>query len=246
MRIYLSQFDNNITCMLSNGHEKRIMDLIVKDYSWEQVIYEIIAAEGMDPWNLNLNSLSSSFMNYIEKIKDLDFRIPAKYIIIASVILRMKSDFLQFLDFGKQEEIESFETEEIQNHTVGDALEIAINVPAKRVPRRRVVVTDLIDSLKKVLSASERKEFRLKGRTEKLKIDYQTSVIERINNLYSKIVSLLNNVKKDEVEFSKVVPKWERKAIIEHFMPLMHLDNQRKLDTRQENMFDEIFIKKLN
>ena len=84
--------------LLQNSLEKRIVEMMVADYAWEQVIYDIIAAEGLDPWNLDLNLLSSSFLSYMNKIKELDFRIPAKYVIISSVILRMKSDNLKLLD----------------------------------------------------------------------------------------------------------------------------------------------------
>jgi hypothetical protein len=38
--------------------EKDIMELITSEYSWEQIIYKIIAWEGMDPWNLDLSLLS--------------------------------------------------------------------------------------------------------------------------------------------------------------------------------------------
>lgn len=227
------------------------MDLITKNYSWEQVIYEIIAAEGLDPWNLNLNSLASSFMEHIGKMKNLDFRIPAKYIIISSVLLRMKSDFLQFLDIGLSEEIDyeisdDMEMEEIDNQTVSDALDVAISVPAKRRPHRKVVVTDLIDSLKKVLATNERKNIRIRKRAEKLKIDYEKSITKRIEELYERISSLLDKIKKDNIKFSEIVPKWERKEIIDNFLPLIHLDNQKKINCTQEEFFEDILIKKVN
>ena len=74
------------------------MDLVTSGHSWEQVIYKIIAWEGLDPWDLDIKALSDSFMDYIEKLEELDFKIPAKYIMIASVLLRMKTDHLNFVE----------------------------------------------------------------------------------------------------------------------------------------------------
>ena len=74
------------------------MELITSEYSWEQIIYKVIAWEGMDPWDLDITLLSKSFMAYITKMEELDFKVPAKYIIIAAVLLRMKSDHLDFIE----------------------------------------------------------------------------------------------------------------------------------------------------
>ncbi|MFH1294749.1 MAG: segregation/condensation protein A, partial [Candidatus Aenigmatarchaeota archaeon] len=82
--------------------EKTIMDLIVSDYPWEQVIYKIICEEAMDPWDLDLTKLTEVFVDVLAKMKKLDFRIPAKYIIIAAVLLKMKSDHLDFIDMVKE------------------------------------------------------------------------------------------------------------------------------------------------
>ena len=54
-----------------------IIDLMATGHSWEQVIYKIIAWEGLDPWDLDIKELSDSFVKYIEKLKELDFKIPA-------------------------------------------------------------------------------------------------------------------------------------------------------------------------
>ena len=229
----------------SNGIENKIMDLMTREYSWEQIIYDLIAAEGLDPWNLDIQLLSSSFLKYMKKMETLDFRVPAKYIIISAVLLRMKSDFLSFFE---PEEAEIFEDsiEEIPNDTMAQTLDISnFSIPSKRMPKRRVVVTDLIDSLKKVLDAKQRKVIRTGKKVLKLEMGSET-VTQKINNLYEKINSLLGRIKEEEVKFSDVVPKWDRENIIDTFMPLIHLDHEEKVECKQDEFFQEIFIKKLN
>ena len=223
--------------------EKRILEYITKDYSWEQVVYEIIAAEGMDPWNLNLSVLSDSFLKYMNKADEIDFRIPAKYIIISAVLLRMKSDFLQFLDFGQEEE-NGF-VDDMPSETTQLALDVSeFSIPSKRLSARRISVNDLIDSLKKIVDTKDRRDLRLKKRMEKIVIN-QITVTDRIKTLYEKINSILGKIKDDEVKFSNLVPKWDSQNIVETFMPLMHLDHDKKVECVQQEFFDEIYVKKL-
>ena len=68
--------------------------------------------------------------------------------------------------------------------------------------------------------------------------------MDRIEKLYSKISSMLNGMKDNKVTFSSIVDKWERERIIDHFMPLMHLENEKKVMCTQKEMFDEILIKR--
>ena len=34
------------------SQEKEIVNLMTSEYSWEQIIYKIVAWEGLDPWDL--------------------------------------------------------------------------------------------------------------------------------------------------------------------------------------------------
>jgi len=233
------------------GHanlEKRIVEMMLADYAWEQVIYDIIASEGLDPWNLDLNTLSSSFLSYMGKIKELDFRIPAKYVIISSVILRMKSEGLKMLDIPTDSE----DGEPEEYFAVGKQLPLNIagldvsmlDLHGRRRPTKPIMVTDLVRVLKKMLNTQELKDFKIAAAKSAIRFD-TVSITERINSIYSKINSMLSKIKTEEIEFSKVVEKWDRKSVVDHFLPLVYLDNENKVDCRQENCFDEIYIKKV-
>lgn len=231
------------------NHEKMIMDYIVSDYSWEQVIYKVIAMEGMDPWDLDLIALSNFFMRYMQKLEELDFKIPAKYVIIVAVLLRMKSDYLRYV----KDQIFKPEENDIMQEIEGNGealpgeiekLDVApISVPPKREPKRNIVVTELIDALKKVLSVQERRETKIRNAINKIDIN-RDDINQRIKNLYTKITSLVEIMKGNEVKFSSLVEKWEREEIIGTFLPLVFLDHQGKVNCRQERIFDEIWIRR--
>lgn len=239
--------------MANNGRsEKKILDMIVSDYSWEQVLYKVIAWEGLDPWNLDIIRLSEAFATHIADIRELDFRLPAKYILIASVLLRMKSDYIRIL---KEDELaagyDEFDDMESGLEGVterpgiplpqGTALE-PIQVPARRRPTRRVVVTDLVAALRRALGSSERREKRMMNRGH-IEIGGE-DIGERIERLYGRIGEIMNRMKKEEVTFSGLVKRWERGEIIETFMPLLYLEHQKRVNCRQEELFKEIFIRK--
>ncbi len=228
--------------------EEKILDFITKEYTWEQVLYKVIAWEGLDPWNLDLNVLSTAFLEYINKLKKMDFKIPAKYVMIASVLLRMKSDHLQYMgDLVEGEYIDPDSVEEPQqeeeNESVSELEINPISVPPNRYPRKKIVVDDLVKALRSALRSRERRILRKESRKKKIRIE-EDNITKRISLLYRKINDLLSRVKKQEVEFSSVVEKWERKEIISNFLPLVFLDHENKVKCRQEEMFREIFIRK--
>ncbi|MEE9323578.1 MAG: segregation/condensation protein A [Candidatus Aenigmarchaeota archaeon] len=222
--------------------EKKILDFITSEYSWEQIIYEIIAWEGLNPWDLDISKLSNGFVKYLHTLEEMDFRIPAKYIMVAAVLLKIKSDYLrafkeQVTGEAEQEMQEALEIEEGE-----EPFEISpITIPPRREPVRGVVVTELVKALKRVMSSHERKV----KKKNKLRKDIDISgdnINERIRTLYEKINSLLSRINKREVEFSKLVGKWDREKVVSNFVPLVHLEQQKKVKARQEKIFEEIWV----
>ncbi len=224
--------------------EKKILDFITSEYSWEQIIYEIIAWEGLNPWDLDISKLANGFIKYLHALEDLDFRIPAKYIMVAAVLLKMKSDYLRAFKEQVTGETEQEIQETLEIEDEGEPFEISpINIPPRREPVRGVVVTELVKALKKVLNSHERKV----KRKDKLRKDIDITgdnINERIRTLYEKINSLLARIRKREVEFSKLVGKWDREEVVSNFVPLVHLEHEKKVKTRQEKVFEEIWVSK--
>ncbi len=226
--------------------ENKVLEFIKSEYTWEQIIYEIVAWEGLNPWDLNVCKISDGFLQYLRAMKEMDFRVPAKYIMVAAMLLKMKSDYLRAFKEQVTGEAEQQMQEALKETVITDGEQFQINplsIPPRREPVRGVVVTELVRALKKVLKAHERREFR----TEKLRKDIDVTgdnINERIKLLYSRINSLLLRIRKKEVEFSKLVGKWEREEVVNNFVPLVHLEQQKKVRARQEQMFEEIWVSK--
>jgi len=228
--------------------EQNLLEMIIKEQSWEELIYNIVSYEGLDPWNVDIIKLTNSFLKYIEKMKTLDFRIPAKVVLVAAILLKLKSEVLSPI---RREETEYFPEESqlpdelvwIRQQLTG----INLKPPMQRRVKRKVTLDELVNALTKAMKVKEKKE-RIKrklGRRIRREIGDEIDIEIRIKELMSDIDSLLFKLKSDKVEFSKIVDKWEREEIVKHFMPLLHLSKRGKVGTEQEEFFKEIFISKI-
>ena len=84
--------------------EENILKMIIEKESWEEIIYYIVNVENLDPWNVDLVKLTDRFLNFINNVKELDFRIPAKIVFVVAVLLRLKADNLSiFVEKEKEE-----------------------------------------------------------------------------------------------------------------------------------------------
>ena len=106
------------------------------------------------------------------------------------------------------------------------------------------MAAELIAALRNALRTDERRSERSARRRGQIVIN-EENITERISELYRKIDSLLDRLKEDEIEFSKLVKKWSREEILENFVPLVHLDHEKKVHCRQDELFREIYIRKL-
>jgi len=232
---------------------KQIVGLMDSEQSWEQIVYKIIAWEGLDPWDLDITALSDSFVEYIIEMKELDFKIPAKYVMISSVLLRMKSDNLTLLKYFSEDNYMEFGDEvaqsdeaDIVDSTDTGLLEFEVNpitVPPKRTPRRKVMVDELVSSLRRVLNAQERRQTKKFKQKDMIKVR-EDNITKRIGRLYERINTMLTKVRKDEVKFTNLVDKWEKQEVVNTFLPLVFLESEKKVETRQEDMFKEIYVKR--
>ncbi len=227
------------------NQEENILQLILEKESWEEVIYHIVSVENLDPWNIDLVKLTSKFIEYIQKVKELDFRIPAKIVFVAVVLLRLKADYLSI--FEEEESIEELAKEKPFVDLGIDPNLIELGVPLRRVPKRQVTLNELINALRKALAVKERREER-KALWKKRVIAQigEEDIARKIEHVLKEIETAIQKSKREKIEFRSIVEEWKREKIVEHFVPLLHLEQNRKIRTEQEDWFKEIWISKLD
>ena len=228
--------------------EQNLLEMIIKEESWEELIYNIVSYENMNPWDIDIIKLTDSFIKYIEGMRVLDFRIPAKVVLVAAILLKLKCDVLSPLKIEGSEyfpENPQLSQEFLQ---ISQELErLNLKPPIERHVKRRVTLDELVDALKKAMKVEVKKERirRTLGKRIRREIGDEVDIEIRIKELMSDIDSLLLKLKTNKVEFSKIVEKWEREEIVRHLMPLLYLSSRGKVSTEQEEFFKEIFISKI-
>ncbi len=228
--------------------EQVLLERIIKQESWEDLIDHIVTMEGLDPWDVDLIKLTNSFLKYIEGMEMLDFRIPAKVVVVAAILLKLKTEIVwptirqQLTEYSfedLQDDLTSYE--EIKQRLQQMTLE-----PGPiRIVKRKVTLDELLGALQKAVKIEERRETKKKklGRRIGREIDLTEEDIEkRINVLMFEIDSFLVQLGSDKVEFSKLVKIWDRDQIVGTFLPILYLATRGKVSTEQEDFFKEIYI----
>ncbi len=227
--------------------EQNLLEMILKGESWEELIYNIVSYEGLDPWDIDIIKLTDSFLKHIEGLKTLDFRIPAKVVLVAAILLKLKSNILspmkvegtEYYPTG-MEALDEYEQIRLELESM------ELKPPMERRVKRKVTIDELIDALRKAMKVKQKKERirRKLGKRIKAEIGEEVDIELRIKNMMSEIDLLLGKLKADKVMFSKIVSKWERDEIVRYFMPLLYLSSRGKISAEQREFFKEILISK--
>ncbi len=214
--------DNIIDCLISGR--------------WEDVLLALTS--DMDPWDIDLVVLAERFMDHVRKTKEEDLRIPAKVILTAAILYRMKVDSIT-----AAEEIEDAESlvaaENVSEEEHADASGIKIppiSVPLLRKTQGKVSLDELINALDRAMTIKNRREAR-----EVFQIELKgEDITESIEGLFEKIC---DRICVDKIlKFSSFLDKSDRKDILRNFNSLLHLSNQERVFIDQPEMFGEIYL----
>ncbi|MBI2578298.1 MAG: segregation/condensation protein A [Candidatus Aenigmarchaeota archaeon] len=213
--------------------ESKLIRTIVLGSDWQEVLENIVVEEGLDPQHIDIINLADSFTEYMQRLKVFDFRIPARFILIAAILLRMKCELL----LEEEEEKARIESAALPNISLENIPELT--APLMRKPTRKVTLDELIRALDKAFEFKERKEgkqLRMRRAVENL-IEPEEDIELRISRIYDRIT------KHSVIKFSDLVHPWKRKEIVKIFMPLLHLEQRGRVVCEQEEFFKEITIR---
>jgi len=227
--------------------EDNILQMVLEKQSWEEVLYHIVSLENIDPWNVNIVKLTEGFIRFIKDADHLDFRIPAKIVFVAAILLKLKSDYLAI--FQEQSAVDEALAKERPFEELGiDPSLIKLGVPIKRIPKRQVTLDELVVALKRALEVREKKVERVQRIRTRLRreLKAEEDITKRIEKIMADIESRMKTSSNGKLTFRDIVANWEREEIVDHFIPILHLEKNEKIETEQEEFFKEILISKKN
>ena len=237
----------------TNVKQEEIYDLLFgKEIGWRDIIYDLINTEQLDPWDIDLNILTEKYFQKIQEMEEKNFFISSKVLLAASLLLRIKSEillnkYIKSIDeilFGNKTELkkQTFERIELED-------EIPELIPRSPLPRfRKVTLKELLESLNKAIITENRrikKEIVNKNALRESSISLpkrRFSIKDKIIEITTRLEEYFNS-KQDikKVTFTELAGE-EREKRIEHFSPLLHLENQKKIWLEQQTHFQEIEI----
>src|SRR4030042_2740128 len=188
-----------------NVKQEQIHDLLFnRELGWQEIIYDLINTEQLDPWDIDIIILSDKYLEKISTIEEADFLFSSKVLRAASLLLRIKSEillnrYIKSIDdilFGKKEQPKySLERIELDEN-------IPELIPRSPLPRfRKVTLQELLDSLNKAIVTENRrikKEIITKNAMRESSISLskiQISIKDKIRGIYE---NLLRYFKEDE------------------------------------------------
>ncbi len=237
--------------------QNHIFDVITsKKPDWQTIIYDLINSEQLDPWDINIIVLTNKYFEKILELEeDPDFYISSKVLLAASLLLRIKSEFLlnrhiKSIDeilFGKKEETKK----EIERIEIDDR-ELPMLIPKTPIPRlKKVTLSELMEALNKAINTESRRikrEVAIKRAHKLSHIDIpkfrRIDIKDRIKEFYARILAALDKNKGKpgiKTKYS-ILTKNNKEQKLACFLPLLHLSNTKKVWLEQNNHLDDIWI----
>ncbi len=132
------------------------------ELTWQNVIYDMINAEQMNPWDIDVSLIAKNFIKNLRKLKEMNFRISGKMVLAAALLLKIKSNRLLQEDItmldnllaGAEEPMDLLA--ELQDIAMGaEKAKEDLNKPKiyPRTPqprKRKVSVYDLVEALERL------------------------------------------------------------------------------------------------
>lgn len=249
----MENVDESSNPVKMNVKQEEMHDLLFsREIGWQEIIYDLINTEQLDPWDIDLIVLTERYFKKIEEMEEGDFFISSKVLLAASFLLRIKSEillnkYIKSIDeilFGKKELLKKSPFERIDlDEDIPDL------IPRSPFPRfKKVTLKELIDSLNRAVTTENRrinKEIINKNALRESSISLPKrnfSIKDKINEITERLMGHFKSQETHKrISFTELAGQ-EREKRIEHFSPLLHIENQKKIWLEQPGHFEEIQI----
>lgn len=212
------------------------LESMVSKPTWKQILLDLILSDDLDPWNIDIISISNAFLKKVKEMEKLDLMIPANIILASAILLRYKSAYLKL--YEPVVEVEEVNAEETVFEQIPD-LEMSSRIP----PKRQITLDELVNEMEKVIKydTNERKVKIKGGIQEIVNLRLSDSDIEkRMSEIFNKIRENVDN--EGWITFSKISSGSTSVEKIYVLLSLLHLTQKQVVEIKQDELFGEIFI----
>jgi len=210
-----------------------------------EVLVDLARRGEIDPWDIDIALATEKFLQYIDSLERRDLRIPARTLLYASILLRLKSDQME----GQEDEEGEVEPEEIEEDPQNreDIPDQLPRPPLRRHTKRPVTLDELISELKKAEVVGRRKAMRerwpLLAEKKILDPSHEEGIEERIKALGPILDDMF--LEKGTLTFQEINLRNGMDAEgVTNYISLLFMAQRRTVWLEQEEIFGELFVRK--
>ena len=234
------------------------MDYNIKIDAFEgplDLLLHLIKEKNVDIYDISIEEITKSYLDYINKMEELNINIASSYLVMAAELMEIKSKSLlpkveneedneeeevsrenlinKLVEYKKYKEMtEVFKELEInRNNIYIKPPENINNYVNNEIYNEEIEIDKLVEAMKNFLN---RKELEKPLKTKITNKEY--SVKERKNS----IKNILKNKKR--VEFTELFEEYNKSYIAVTFLSVLELAKEHELKISQDKNFDNIFI----
>ena len=204
-----------------------------------EVLVELARRGDIDPWDIDIAKATEKFLQYIDSLEKRDLRIPARTLLYASILLRLKSDSMEE---QKEEEPEPELEEPAEDEEV-----IEENLPLppiRRHSKRPVTLDELISELKKAEMVGRRKAMRERWPTTEetvLDLSHDEGIEDRIRALGPILDDMF--METPTVTFREINRRHgEAEDGVTDYVSLLFMAQRKQVCLEQPEIFGELFV----
>ncbi len=199
-----------------------------------QILLGLVQEQKLNPWDVDIEKLAGVYLQRVREMRELDLRVSGRTLLSASVLLRMKSDFV--LNGRKESAVE-----EGLEEVLDLDLELGQVTIVQRSPRK-ITLLDLMGALQEAIKDIPTRKPLQRRKLEKIMrtlSEYHINIERYLEELYQRIKGLAASGQ--EVPLSALVLERTRLAVARTLLLLLFLSIQGKVMLQQPEPFGEIF-----
>lgn len=232
----------NVEQVDTNIHVSSSEDLVglIEQPAWKTILISLVKSERMDPWNIDVKDLALKYLEKIRALQTTDLRLPANAILASAILLKFKARALRLPSLEEEDEIQ-FKSLMTEEQLLGGMMPELISPNLLR--EGKVSLDQLVESIESILDRTKSKVLREREGRDRPTFNLPFASMNLEGKMQEVMELVRTNVDQTGLAlFSHMMRDRDANEIIESFLALLFLVNERKLNAWQETLFGEIFV----
>lgn len=224
------------------------------------LLLHLIKEKKMDLLNLKLEVIIDEYLDFIQKMEEMNLNVASSYLVMSSELIEMKSKLLLPRNEEEEEDLEEDPKEALVNRLIeyqrykdltndfkeleNERQKIFTRLPEnlkeysdenKMINNSNVTLEDLLDAFKKFL---ERK---------KLQEPLHTKVTKKEMSVEERTISIRNVLRsKKKVNFLELFDVLNKEYVVVTFLAILEMAKKNEITISQENEYGDIICEAVN